>query len=306
VTETPRLEAAGPSPDDGELTWLASDGQEGAFRDLLEGAPDAIVIVGGDGRILLANGQAEALFGYRQEELLGRPVEVLIPSRFRERRLAHRAGYLADARTRPMGSGLELYARRKNRREFPAEISLSSIRTRSGLLVMAALRDVSERQQAEAERARLLREAWIAQARFRSLFDAAADAIQVLDRAARCQDANPAAGALLCYAEPELVGMPLADLVPEGAAWAEAEFGRLVREGAWRGEHEMLRKGGEPVPVESRAAAVELPDGLAYRLALRDISERRLLERLQREFIAMINHDLLNPVTAIGLHAELL
>ena len=95
------------------------DGNETLFEELLEGTPDALLIVGADGRILLANTQAEVLFGYRREELLNQPIELLIPERFRDEHLHHRAMYLADARTRPMGSGLELLGRRKDGSEFP-------------------------------------------------------------------------------------------------------------------------------------------------------------------------------------------
>jgi PAS domain S-box-containing protein len=119
------------------------------FRALLESAPDAIVIVGTDGHIVLVNRQAEIIFGYDRKELLGQPIEILVPEKERARHGRHRAGFFMRPNTRPMGAGLELSGRRKDGTRFPVEISLSPIATEDGLVVSAAVRDASERKRAE-------------------------------------------------------------------------------------------------------------------------------------------------------------
>jgi PAS domain S-box-containing protein len=126
---------------------------------LLDLAPDAIVGIGSDGVIVLVNAQTEALFGYGRDELRGQALEVLVPVRLRQAHVSHRQDYFADPRTRPMGAGIELFGRRRDGSEFPAEISLASVETGRGRLAIAAIRDVSERLALTHERERLRSEA---------------------------------------------------------------------------------------------------------------------------------------------------
>lgn len=119
---------------------------EARFRDLLESAPDAILITDGQGAIQLVNAQTERLFGYRRDELIGRKIEMLIPERNRGGHVGHRDGYIGAARTRPMGAGLELQGLRKDGSEFPVSIGLSPTKTDQGLMVFCNVCDITDQR----------------------------------------------------------------------------------------------------------------------------------------------------------------
>ncbi len=122
---------------------------EAYFRNLLESAPDAMIIIDETGKIAVANAQSEQMFGYTREEMLGQTVEILLPARLHEQHIAHRAGYVSDPKIRPMGAGMNLLAKRRDGSEFPVEISLSPVHVAGGRFVSSVIRDVTRRKRME-------------------------------------------------------------------------------------------------------------------------------------------------------------
>jgi PAS domain S-box-containing protein len=204
---------------------------EQRFRALLEAAPDAMVIVDGAGTIRLVNAQTEALFGYPRAELLGRPVEILVPGRFRGAHPGHRRGYAANRQVRPMGAGLDLCGLRRDGSEFPVEISLSPLETSDGLLVSAAVRDVSDRKAAEERISELA-----------LIVESSQDAILTKSLDGVITFWNAAAARMYGYTGQQAIGRHVSMLAPPGH---EDEIGALLarlRRGEQVDHYETLRR----------------------------------------------------------------
>src|SRR5579863_10291053 len=225
-----------------------------------------MVCVDADGRIVLVNAQTERLFGYGRDELVGRPVEMLVPDAVRDAHPGHRAGYVADPQPRPMGAGMELAGRRRDGTTFPAEISLSAIDTEEGILVTAAVRDVTERKRAEA--------------RFSGLLEAAPDAMVCVDADGRIALVNAQTERLFGYGRDELVGQPVEMLVPDAVRDAHpGHRAGYVADPAPRpmgAEMELAgrRRDGSTFPAEISLSAIDTEQGILVSAAVRDVTDR--------------------------------
>jgi PAS domain S-box-containing protein len=231
-----------------------------ALRGLLEAIPDALVIADATGRIVLVNAQTERLFGYRREELLGHPIEVLLPDRFRERHVAQRDGYFAAPHTRPMGRGMELVGRRKDGHEVPVEIALSPLPTDAGLLVVSSVRDVTERRKAEGELRKM-------EARFRTLVEGipAVTFMAALDEGANELYVSPQIEELLGFTQREWLDNPIlwfTQLHPDDRPRWHEEFARTCSTGeSFRSVYRFVARDGRVIWVHGEAQLVKDKDG---------------------------------------------
>jgi PAS domain S-box-containing protein len=281
------------------------------FEQLLEATPDAIVGVDDEGKIVLVNSQTEALFGYTREDLLGEEVGMLVPDRFRDLLPNHVEGYLVEPRTRPTGAKLELYGRRQDGSEFPAEILLSAIEADEGLLVTAAIRDVTERRAAEKK--------------FEQFLEFAPDAIVGVMPTGEIVLVNQQAETLFGYTRDELIGKLVESLVPE--RFREVHPGHRndyfheprTRPMGAGVELYAMRKDGSEFPAEISLSSIDTEEGTLATVAVRDVSdraegerERALLEQLHQaqrlesvgQLAGGIAHDFNNILGVIMNYAE--
>jgi PAS domain S-box-containing protein len=201
---------------------------EAMFRGLLEAAPDAMIGVTSDGTITWLNAQAEELFGYSRQELLGQSIDVLVPERVRAAHPQQRARYFADPRPRQLGAGRDLTAVRKDGSEFPTEISLSALHTADGVIVSAAIRDVTERLTAHAERERLVAQAERDAAERRLQHTRRLESLGQLAGGV-AHDFNNILAIIANYTELVLDTLDTPQLQPDDVAAARADLGQISR-----------------------------------------------------------------------------
>jgi PAS domain S-box-containing protein len=241
------------------------------FRRVVEASPSAMVMVNGAGRIELVNVQAERVFGYTRAEMIGQPVEILLPPKLREHHPQLRQAFFAEPQSRPMGIGRELFARRKDGSEFPVEIGLNPIETEEGPMVLSAIVDISERKHSEE--------------RFRLVVEAAPSAMVMINARGEIEMVNAQAERVFGYSRAEMLGQPVEMLVPDRFRGhhpaLRQSFGQESQARPMGAGRDLFarRKDGSEFPVEIGLNPIETDDGVKVLSAIVDISDRKQKEQ---------------------------
>ena len=251
---------------------------EDKFRQVIESAPTPMIVVGAGGAIELANLGAQQIFGYSRGELVGRPVDALLPERFRAAHGEHRAAYFAEPKRRPMGAGRDLFARRRDGVEFPVEVGLSPLTTADGPKVISSIVDISARRGMEKALGDSERQ-------MRLMFDSIRDhAIVLLDVEGRVVSWNAGAERLVGYGKDEIIGRRVALFYPiedDAEELARASLAAAAEQGRFEAEGWRRRKDGARFMASETVNAIRDAEGAlrGFVTVMRDVTERKQIER---------------------------
>ena len=269
-----------------------ADVEDQSISAFLEAAPDAIIVVDEQGTITRTNRLAETMFGYPPGGMLGQPVEMLVPERFRKAHVPDRLRYSKEPRTRPMGAGKTLLGHRRDGSEFPVEISLSPLRTSSGTHVISIVRDVTDRIKAELK--------------FRGFIESAPDAVVIADGQGRISVVNHLTEKMFGYRRDELLDQPIEMLVPERFRAAHVgerdDYMRAPRTRPMGLGRELMgrRKDGSEFPVEISLSPLDTEQGLLVTSIIRDTTQITAALREKEALLKEIHHRVKNNLQVIS------
>jgi len=295
--------------------------------DLLAAIPDAVVAVDQQGKIVQVNPQTEQMFGYRRNELIGQGIELLVPDRFRQQHHHHRQEFVAAPNIRRMGAGLELYGKRRDGSEFPVEISLSPLRTEGGIVVLSAIRDVSDHKRMEAELTRTHEELqrrkderiFASEAQLAAIVDSSQDAIIGKNLDGIVTHWNRGAERIYGYRAQEMIGKNIAELAPEDRKGEITQILERIRRGESVVHFESIRvaKNGRQLNVSISVSPIRNAGDeiIGASTIARDITDQKRAESQLRQAQKMeaigrlaggIAHDFNNILGIITACTELL
>jgi PAS domain S-box-containing protein len=274
---------------------------EKLFQQVVESAPNAIVMVDAEGRIVLVNARTEKYFGYRRDELLGKPVEMLIPERLRERHPDYVRGFKGEHLARPMGLGRELFGLRKDGSEFPVEIGLSPVETAEGLLILSAIADISERISVDRELQRM-------RTYLKNIIDSMPSVLVGVDRDGRVTEWNQSAEKATGVPTGRAIGQPFGELFPELESQLDNMHEAIRSHSPVRTERLITEKDGEPRYSDVMVYPL-LADGSAGAvIRVDDITSRVRIEQMMVQTEKMMSvgglaagmaHEINNPLSGV-------